>query len=69
MDSYVDKKFGRLTVVEYLGYFIKEGTKEKRYWVRCICDCGNEKVVNLKNLKNGNTQSCGCLQKRKSLYS
>lgn len=66
MDSYVDKKFGRLTVVEYLGYFIKEGAKEKRYWVRCICDCGNEKVVNLKNLKNGNTQSCGCLQKERA---
>ncbi len=29
--------------------------------VRCICDCGKEKVVIMYNLKNGNTTSCGCV--------
>jgi len=27
----------------------------------CLCDCGNKIVVTGKNLRNGNTKSCGCL--------
>lgn len=29
----------------------------------CLCECGNELVVRGGALKNGNTKSCGCLQK------
>jgi hypothetical protein len=29
----------------------------------CKCDCGNQKIVMLSNLKNGSTKSCGCLSK------
>jgi len=50
-------KYGRLTVIEYLG-------KNKQYdsiW-RCICDCGTEITVRAGVLLNGHTQSCGCLQ-------
>jgi hypothetical protein len=25
------------------------------------CDCGKEKVIRIKNVKSGNTQSCGCI--------
>lgn len=32
----------------------------------CICDCGNESVVSLGDLKNNKTKSCGCLAKEKS---
>lgn len=32
----------------------------------CRCDCGGIAIVASKNLKTGNTQSCGCLSKRKS---
>lgn len=28
----------------------------------CICDCGKERIVSGKNLKSGNTKSCGCLK-------
>lgn len=28
------------------------------YWL-CRCDCGNEKIIMGKNLRNGTTQSCG----------
>ncbi|MDR1631151.1 MAG: AP2 domain-containing protein, partial [Oscillospiraceae bacterium] len=28
---------------------------------RCVCDCGNEKLVPAANLKNGGTKSCGCI--------
>ena len=44
------KKFGMLTPVEWL-----KGGK----W-RCICDCGNETIVDTRNLTNGRTTSCGC---------
>lgn len=43
-------KFGKLTPVEW----IRGGS-----W-RCICDCGNETIVDTRNLMAGNTRSCGC---------
>lgn len=48
--------FGRLTVIESI-----VGGKQ-----RCICSCGNIVEVLTYNLKNGNTQSCGCLQKERT---
>ncbi len=53
------QKFGRLTVVEYS--HTKDGVA---YW-RCLCDCGNASIVRGPSLREGNTQSCGCLQKEK----
>lgn len=32
----------------------------------CECDCGNEVVVDKYNLRNGRTQSCGCLQQERT---
>lgn len=54
-------KFGKLTAV-------KRGTFEpgRTYWV-CKCDCGNEIEVRADNLKNGSSQSCGCLSKETHL--
>lgn len=34
------------------------------YWV-CQCDCGNIKEIKKYNIINGNTTSCGCMQKEK----
>lgn len=50
------KKYGRLTVI---GEAARIGGRRA---VKCLCDCGKLKVVTLKNLKRGNTRSCGCLQ-------
>ena len=52
------KKFGRLTVIK------KAGTAKDRHimW-ECRCDCGEIAIVISKSLKNGDTQSCGCLLK------
>lgn len=50
------KVFGRLTVIEYNGY---------GEWL-CQCECGNKVSVKTYNLNNGNTKSCGCLQRDKS---
>lgn len=50
------QKFGRLTVLKRDGY----DSRGKRILWLCKCDCGNTVRVAGGNLKNGNTQSCGC---------
>lgn len=50
-------KFGRLTVLEFS--HIQNRTAR---W-RCICDCGKKKIASGVTLRNGCTQSCGCIQK------
>lgn len=52
------QKFGRLTVLSR-----STNNKEGRAMWRCLCDCGNETIVLGKNLRNGHTKSCGCLDK------
>lgn len=48
------QKFGRLTVLSYAG---KRG--KHALW-HCKCDCGEVRIVQGRNLKTGNTVSCGC---------
>ena len=56
----IGKKSGRLTVIE------KAVTRnQKSYWL-CLCECGNKVEVIGSNINNGNTQSCGCLQKERT---
>lgn len=38
------------------------GVRKRPAWL-CRCDCGNQKVVKSEELKNGDTKSCGCLNK------
>lgn len=49
------QKFGRLTAIEHTR------TKSGHSAWKCICECGNEVVVQTHGLKSGKTQSCGCL--------
>lgn len=55
------KRFGRLTVVKRIGTQIQENGDQKSFWL-CKCDCGTMVQVIGKNLLNGNTKSCGCLE-------
>lgn len=57
MQNLINKKFGRLKVISYQG---------KSMW-KCQCSCGNYKNIRGSSLKSGATQSCGCLQKEKSI--
>ena len=57
------KRFGRLIAIKNITGISKSGRKIY-YWL-CQCDCGNTRLVPTKNLKNGHTQSCGCLHKEK----
>lgn len=50
------QRFGLLVVVS-----LDSSGKCGRIW-RCACDCGGESLVGVGNLRNGHTQSCGCLR-------
>lgn len=50
------KRFGKLTVVEYLGR-----KHHSSFW-RCKCDCGNEVNCYYGNLIRGTSTSCGCMR-------
>lgn len=60
------KRFGRLTVIKEVEPENKRN--DVTYWL-CKCDCGNQKVVRMDQLRNGRTKSCGCLQKERSSLS
>lgn len=53
--------FGRLVVIKERKVRAKDG---HRVYI-CKCNCGNVKEVVSRELLNGDTQSCGCLQKEK----
>lgn len=48
------KRFGRLVVRA------EDKVRKPRHWL-CVCDCGRQHTVRESALKNGHTQSCGCL--------
>lgn len=52
-----NQKFSKLTVLRK-----DKSIKGKIYWL-CKCECGNITSVSTALLRNGNTKSCGCLQK------
>lgn len=53
----IGQRFSRYLVV---GYAKRHGGRH--FWY-CRCDCGTEKVVNEKVLKNGEAKSCGCYRR------
>lgn len=52
----VGNKYGMLTVIEDAGR-----DKNNRVLWKCLCDCGNYKIVLGKSLRAGLVKSCGCL--------
>lgn len=54
----VGKKFNKLTVIKYIGK-----TNDGHSFWECKCDCGKICKKNSRNLKSGNTKSCGCYKK------
>lgn len=59
-NNLVGMKFGKLTVIEYVGY--KTGKTGRLYhqW-NCKCECGNTKIVTSTALATSHCQSCGCM--------
>ena len=61
MGKFIDltgQKFSRWTVIE-----IAERNKHNQVMWKCRCDCGTIRDVTASSLKNGNSKSCGCLQR------
>ena len=59
----VGVKYGKLTVVSLVEDVAS--AKVPTRWL-CKCECGNEVSVLGYNLRNGNTRSCGCVQREKA---
>lgn len=53
-----NQKFGRWTVIKQVPNLTSRDSK----WL-CRCDCGTEREVLGKNLRNGRSTSCGCYKK------
>ena len=65
MGSYQDltgSKFNKLHVVCF-----SHKDKGGRSYFKCICDCGNEKIVRGNHIKNGSVKSCGCHRRETNL--
>lgn len=63
-----NQKFGRLTVL-FRDKEAESKRKDRHAMWRCVCDCGKEVSVIGKDLRQGKTQSCGCLQKERTSQS
>lgn len=59
MKDLLNKEFGLLTVIEYLG----KNEKKENIWL-CECKCGNTTVTTSSCLLTGNKNSCGCLKRK-----
>lgn len=53
------QRFGKLTAIRCIGI-----NKNRQSVWRCKCDCGSEIDVRSSSLRNGDTSSCGCLQRK-----
>lgn len=61
MEDIINKRFGKLTVVRFLGK--KEIKNKSRYFYECKCDCGNIVIRERTNLNSNRMCSCGCYRK------
>ena len=57
--SLIGQVFGKLTVIERV-----ENNGFGHVCYKCKCECGGEVVVDAANLRNGNTNSCGCIKSK-----
>lgn len=58
----IGRSFHRLTVVEEAG----RARNGERLW-NCKCACGSSVVVRGGDIRSGHTQSCGCLQRERTV--
>lgn len=56
----IGQRYGRLTVIKE----VKQVGYHRMFL--CKCDCRNELVTRMNNLRTGHTTSCGCMQKERA---
>lgn len=57
--SLVGNRYGKLVVLERV-----ENNRFGHVCYRCKCDCGGEAIVDAGNLRQGTTNSCGCIKSK-----
>ena len=60
-ENLIGRKFNRLTVIEQAEMVVYSNGRKRTAW-KCLCECGNSKVITSQALKNGSIRSCGCLK-------
>ena len=55
----IGERYGHLLVIEQAPNIITPNGRSHVAW-KCLCDCGNEKIIRSDLLQNGSTKSCGC---------
>lgn len=60
------QKYGRLTLIKTIGYYLEGKDNKKRAAFEFECDCGNKVVARGKDVTSGKIQSCGCLHSETS---
>lgn len=60
-DDMINKVFNKLTVIER----VEKGTDGRKRYL-CRCECGSYTNVRGKDIKSGNTKSCGCIAKQRA---
>ena len=58
------RRFGKLLAIERVES--PSALSRSKPYYKCLCDCGKKKIVCASSLTNGNTRSCGCLQREKA---
>lgn len=61
IDELIGKQYAHLLIIKEIPTSKYEIRK-----VLCKCECGTEKIISLKDVLNGHTQSCGCYRKKVS---
>lgn len=57
--SLVGNRYGKLVVIERV-----KNNRFNGVCYKCKCDCGGKTIVSATNLRNGNTNSCGCIKSK-----
>jgi len=51
-------KYNKWTVIDEVKII-----RDNRVYLKCRCECGSEREIIIKNLKSGQSKSCGCIKK------
>lgn len=62
----VGNRFNKWTVVRYDGWYSKGKVNNKRHYYRCICECGEIRIVQRASLLKGSSNDCGCGRRKKN---
>jgi len=57
LKDYTGERFGRLVAIRFISRDLKYNGHK---WL-FACDCGEERIINIRSVTGGHTQSCGCL--------